>query len=257
MQVYSNELYHYGVIGMKWGVRRYQNPDGSLKAAGQKRYNQAKTAVSNAAGKVKTVVRRPVDAVKAKTNSLSDEQKTKLVKGLKIGAAVAGTALAAYGVYKMSGVIKDKAYFKSLNSGMDAVDRLLSSSKDEFNRLPDILKAKTVANAPDNLRSGANKLTSYYNDIGSGISLSGNARANAYNNSASLSKAIATLRGKGSASSAEKIESLLKNKSDMSSDYISDRVSRILKNDPNNKFSDDAINDIKKLVEYARSNARH
>lgn len=33
------ELYHHGVKGMKWGVRRYQNPDGSLTAAGKKRYD--------------------------------------------------------------------------------------------------------------------------------------------------------------------------------------------------------------------------
>ena len=34
------ELYHYGVRGMKWGVRRYQNSDGTLTAAGKKKARQ-------------------------------------------------------------------------------------------------------------------------------------------------------------------------------------------------------------------------
>ena len=35
---HSSELYHHGILGMKWGIRRYQNKDGSLTAAGKKRY---------------------------------------------------------------------------------------------------------------------------------------------------------------------------------------------------------------------------
>lgn len=34
---YSNELYHHGVKGQRWGVRRYRNEDGSLTEAGKKR----------------------------------------------------------------------------------------------------------------------------------------------------------------------------------------------------------------------------
>lgn len=37
-RISNDELYHFGIEGMKWGVRRYQNKDGSLTEAGKSHY---------------------------------------------------------------------------------------------------------------------------------------------------------------------------------------------------------------------------
>lgn len=48
MWVYnSSEFYHHGILGMKWGVRRYQNADGSLTPAGKKRMEKRDSKWAN------------------------------------------------------------------------------------------------------------------------------------------------------------------------------------------------------------------
>lgn len=51
---YNAELYHYGVKGMKWGVRRYQNYDGSYTKAGMKRFSKSLEKYEKADARYKT-----------------------------------------------------------------------------------------------------------------------------------------------------------------------------------------------------------
>lgn len=43
----KNELYHHGIKGQKWGIRRYQNEDGSYTEEGKKRYNNTRQGRGN------------------------------------------------------------------------------------------------------------------------------------------------------------------------------------------------------------------
>ena len=61
----SNYLAHHGILGMKWGIRRYQNEDGSLTSAGRERYGVGAGGGINDISSSKGIKRRLNDVDKA------------------------------------------------------------------------------------------------------------------------------------------------------------------------------------------------
>ena len=82
---YSDELYHHGVKGMKWGIRRYQNEDGSYTKAGRKRYaldlDVNDTSRRNVA-KIRTgEAKRRLDVAKANKNKPNNDYRIAELQG--------------------------------------------------------------------------------------------------------------------------------------------------------------------------------
>lgn len=69
----EQELYHYGVKGMKWGVRRYQNYDGSYTRAGLKRFNDSLDKYEKADKRYKDSKQRYKNAKKSGSSTMGME----------------------------------------------------------------------------------------------------------------------------------------------------------------------------------------
>lgn len=123
---------HYGILGMKWGIRRYQNADGSLTAAGKKRYSSGKEGETRdtglGAGARSSGRRRP---------------------GIGVPLAVATGAAYSVGVAKSLGKGGDKStgkkskesekefkeFNKATNKAVEGVRRYRNAGNDNSNQV--------------------------------------------------------------------------------------------------------------------------
>lgn len=97
----QDELWHWGIKGMKWGVRRYQNQDGTLTAEGKKRYQQDDHPDYTRAHEKKSVRELSDAELNAKINRLQKEKQYQSLvtepSKIKKTIAIAGTTAAALG----------------------------------------------------------------------------------------------------------------------------------------------------------------
>lgn len=108
MQNNNNDLYHWGIKGMKWGIRRYQNKDGSLTSAGRKRQKQQMSQDAKEAYALKK--KKVSELSNAELRKLNDRQNleknykslnpSKVTKGIAIVGSTAAVLGSINGIRK-------------------------------------------------------------------------------------------------------------------------------------------------------------
>ena len=134
--VYETELYHYGIKGQKWGVRRFQRKDGTLTSKGKKRY--ADDGGSEA----------PV-----KRKGMSASTKKKLMVGAGIALATAATIYAIENPNVVKMPMSAAKRFATESNAAKAVSNVLKNS-----RTIDLMKKGAVKSASA-LKTVATKAT--------------------------------------------------------------------------------------------------
>ena len=118
---YTNELYHHGIKGQKWGVRRYQNTNGRLTNAGKKRYSDGND-----------------------NSKKSSKSKMSTAKKVAIGAAVVA---AAAGITYVAIKAKNN---KTIGKGMQAANKVFNNQVDKANQAKKQFEAynRAINNVP-------------------------------------------------------------------------------------------------------------
>lgn len=125
----EKKLKHSGILGMKWGIRRYQNPDGTLTSAGKARYSQ-KTGEELDARDMSD------DELVSATNRLNRERNYNFASGKQsknpgykkdIARKVSASVLGTFAASSLASLLYNKLNGKNALHGKDLAKRTLAN----------------------------------------------------------------------------------------------------------------------------------
>ena len=168
----NHSLTHYGILGMKWGVRRYQNKDGSLTAAGKKRAKAKESGrkedQKSEPAKPKSVKEMSDEELRAKLNRINlEDQYTaamakrnpdKYARAKKLVADVAEKAVRDFANKAIENAIKK--HFSTPDDDPVTSLKGIDISKLGDKKLQSVLKRASMENALKKLLSDMEKAES-------------------------------------------------------------------------------------------------
>lgn len=135
----GKSLAHHGIKGQRWGIRRYQNEDGSLTEAGKKRYSYEGAKSAKIKSRVGIGVGLGIGALgtAALIKQMHDEQKEKEdwpeIANTKEYKRSQNLHAAGTGILGISGMINGAALNSHYNKQLD--DIIKNSPSEEFNKI--------------------------------------------------------------------------------------------------------------------------
>lgn len=154
-----NELYHHGVKGQKWGVRRYQYADGTLTPAGKKRYSASKSDTSLMNMKVKELTNQVRTQVTGR--QYVDSYLAKGTTFARIQTSQEFENFAFYATYKKKDMDKYLGLFgKNLTSRAANEANRAEKEANASGSETDISRAKELRDRADNMKVYQLKLES-------------------------------------------------------------------------------------------------